>query len=188
MSFLSQIITKKINISRSHLSEIESKFDLIDLPRKKSLVQAGEIANKLAVIESGYLRMFRTDNTGKETTVWIGGQGKFITSISSFIDRSASRWSIEAITSSKLHVIKVDSHFELCSKFREWLEFENLLLTRALSALEYRTFELTSMKAEERFQVFFERNADLFLNVPSKYIASMLGVSEETLSRLKKNH
>lgn len=187
MSFLLTTINKQISLPPSLATEIESKFEEIDLPRKGLLVKAGEIANKLALIESGYLRMYSTDSNGKETTVWMGGRGKFITAISSFVDRKPSYWNVEALTDSKLHTIKVDSHFQLCHDYREWLDFENLLLTRALSALEYRTFELISMKAEMRVKAFMERNADLFLNVPSKYIASLLGISEETLSRLKKS-
>ncbi|MEM0939628.1 MAG: Crp/Fnr family transcriptional regulator [Bacteroidota bacterium] len=187
MSFFSETITTQVKIPPSHLDEIESKFNQINVSRKSIVVQSGEIANKLALIESGYLRMYHIDISGKETTTWIGGSGKFITSISSFIERKASYWTIEAITDSKLHVIGIDSHSKLCHKFRKWLDFENLLLAKMLSAIEYRTFELMSMKSEERFRVFFQKNSNLFLHVPAKYIASMLGFSEETLSRLKKN-
>jgi len=188
LSFLSQIIEHYVSLPQAGSTEIESAFETIELSRMDLIVRAGEMANKLALIEEGYLRMFRLDRQGKETTVWIGGRGKFVTAISSFVERKPSFWNIGAITDSKIHIIKVDSHYKLCKKYSQWLDFENILLAKALSALEYRTFELMSMKAEERFQVFFQRNRDLFLNVPSKYIASMLGISEETLSRLKRKN
>lgn len=186
MGFLSQTIAQYAKISSQCLAEVESKFSLIDLPRKEKLVQAGEVSNKLALIERGFVRMYNIDQSGKETTVWIGGSGKFITSISSFVDQKPSYWTIEAVSDSKLHIIKSDSHFELCRKYPAWLEFENQLLVKAINALEYRTFELASRKAEERYQHFFERNPQFFLNIPAKHIASLLGISEETLSRLKK--
>ena len=186
MSFLRKTISQNISISPQCLDEAESGFKVLELPRKQQLVRAGELTNKLALVESGYLRMYQIDQHGKENTVWIGGSGKFITSISSFVNQKPSYWTIEAVTDAKLYVIKADSHFELCKKYRDWLDFENLLLVRAISALEYRTFELASKKAEERYQAFFKRNTDLFRDIPAKYIASLLGISEETLSRLKK--
>ena len=188
MSFFSETILKYVQISPSQMKEIEAEFNITTLPRKSLLATAGAVTNKLALIESGYLRMYHIDTSGKETTVWIGGPGKFVTSISSFVNRKPSYWNIETMTESKLHLIKVDSHFRLCRTFRVWLDFENLLLTKALTALEHRTFELASLKAEARFRQFFERNADLFLHVPSKHIASLLGLSEETMSRLRKNN
>ena len=188
MSFVSEVIAQYVTLSPQCVTEVESKFTRVELPKKEKLVTMGDLANKLVLVEHGYLRMYNIDRNGKESTVWIGGHGKFITSISSFVNRIPSRWTIESITDSTVYVIKSDSHFELCRKYREWLDFENLLLAKAISALEYRTFELTSMKAEDRYLEFFKRNAQLFLDIPSKYIASLLGISEETLSRLKRNN
>ena len=185
MRFLTQTLSSQIKIPEATLAQITAAFQENQLPRKTQLVAAGEIARQLVCIETGYLRMYRIDE-GKETTVWIGGSGRFITSISSFVDQRPSAWSIESLTDCKIHAIKRDSHFELCERYREWLDFENLLLAKALSALEYRTFELMKLKAEARYQTFFRKHPDMFLHIPSKYIASLLGLSEETLSRLKK--
>ena len=187
MNFLSQTIQSQVKISPDILQEIVSHFERVEVPRKAKLVQAGEVAQKLACIEKGYLRMYKIDPEGNETTIWIGGPGKFITSISSFIHQKPSLWNIEALTPGEVYLIKRDSHFQLCEFYREWLDFENLLLSKALDALEFRTYELMSLKAEDRLRLLFERNPQLLLDVPAKYIASLLGITEETMSRLKKN-
>lgn len=187
MSFLSNTLLKYVKLQPKELQEISSHFEERPLPKKQRLITAGELTNYLALIESGYMRMYRLED-GKETTVWIGGAGKFITSVTSFIDQRPGIWTIEAITDCQLHVIKRDSHFMLCDRYREWLAFENLLLSKAVSALEYRTYELLTWKAEDRYQALFSKHPSLFLDVPAKHIASLLGLTEETLSRLRKNH
>ncbi len=187
MSFLADTLRKFVAVQESALTEISNCFETKSLTRKTKWVRAGELSLELALIETGYLRMYRIDE-GKETTVWIGGSGKFITSLSSFVDQRPSVWNIEALSDCQLHIIKRDSHFRLCAQFREWLEFENLLLTKAISALEFRNYELQKLKAEDRYLALFEKTPAIFLEVPAKYIASLLGISEETLSRLRKNH
>lgn len=169
------------------MAEIVSCFEYRHLPKKTQWVTAGELSRQLALIETGHMRMYRLE-AGKDRTTWIGGPGKFITSISSFVDHRPSIWHIETLTDCQLHIIKRDSHFRLCQQFREWLEFENLLLSKAIGALEYRNYELVKLKAEDRYQALFTKNPSLFLEIPAKYIASLLGISEETLSRIRKNH
>ncbi len=169
------------------MAEIATNFESQFLSRKTQWIKAGELAQQLALIETGHMRMYRLEN-GKDKTVWIGGPGKFITSISSFVDRRPGLWNIETLTDCRVHIIKRDSHFHLCKQFQEWLEFENLLLSKAIGALEYRNYELINLKATERYLSLFSKNPSLFLDVPAKYIASLLGISEETLSRLRKNN
>ncbi|MDW3190832.1 MAG: Crp/Fnr family transcriptional regulator [Cytophagales bacterium] len=187
MSFLSNTLLKYVKAKPGELLEISSYFEVKHLSKKQRLITAGELTNHLALIESGYMRMYRIED-GKETTVWIGGAGKFITSVSSFINQVPGIWNIEAITECQVHVIKRDSHFMLCDRYREWLTFENLLLSKAISALEYRTYELLTLKAEDRYQALFSKHPRLFLDIPARHIASLLSLSEETLSRLRKNH
>lgn len=186
MSFLTDTLRKHVSVSKQSLTEISCSFTERKLSRKAQWVHAGDVSRELALIETGYLRMYRLDE-GKDTTIWIGSSGKFVTSLSSFVDQRPSLWNIEALTDSKLHIIKRDSHFRLCEQFREWLEFENVLLSKALAALEYRNFELQKLSAENRYLSLFQKCPSMFLDVPAKYIASLLGISEETLSRLRKN-
>ena len=184
MSFLSDTISSKVKADSSELTKIVSSFSRAELSRKSVITRVGEVARQLVLIESGYLRMYRVDG-GKDNTLLIAGKGKFITAVGSFVNQQPSRWNIEALTDSTIHTIKRDSHFALCRQYRCWLDFENMLLSKAIDTLEFRNFELMTLKAEDRFRHLFERNPTLFLEVPSKYIASMLGISQETISRLK---
>ncbi|MEM7486089.1 MAG: Crp/Fnr family transcriptional regulator [Bacteroidota bacterium] len=187
MTALIESLSLFSNIDDSILDEIVLEFDKVSLKRKECLVNAGEIAGVLAYIDSGYIRMFNIDVDGNETTVWIGSNGKFITDISSFVFKKPSFWNIEALTDCQLRIIKRDSHFQLCKKYREWLDFENFLLSKALVSLEYRMFVQMNLSAEERYKEFFKKNSLFFNDISLKHIASFLGMSAETLSRLRKN-
>ncbi|RKN81143.1 Crp/Fnr family transcriptional regulator [Ulvibacterium marinum] len=166
-------------------NEILAQFNPLKLKNKELLVKSGEIAMSMIYIDSGYLRMFNTDRDGNEATVWIGSNGKFITAISSFVFQKPSFWNIEAITDSQVHIIHRDKHFHLCKKYREWLDFENFLLSKTLAALEYRMFVQMNLSAQKRYDEFFKGNPSVFNQIPSKYIASFLGMSPETLSRVR---
>ena len=69
-----------------------------------------------------------------------------------------------------------------------WNELEKKFLVNCFTTLEDRIFSHLSMTAEERYHFFFSQNKELFNLVPLQYIASMLGMTPETFSRIRKKH
>jgi hypothetical protein len=67
-----------------------------------------------------------------------------------------------------------------------WYELEKMFLIRCFTFIEERIMSHLSMTAEERYHFFFENNKELFNQVPLHYIASMLGMTPETFSRIRK--
>lgn len=67
-----------------------------------------------------------------------------------------------------------------------WHELEKLFIAKCFTILENRIFSHLSMTAEERYNNFSEHNKELFNQVPLQYIASMLGMTPETFSRIRK--
>jgi len=138
----------------------------------------------MAFIHTGVLRMYNI-NEKKEVTLWIGSENSFITDLSSFINQLPARWFIEAVLPCRLLVISRENHFALLKQNPAWLEFDNQLLINAFTILEQRMFSHLYMSAEERYQNLMEHEPGLFNRVPLKQIASMLGMTPETLSRLR---
>lgn len=184
---LAESISKYSNIDTVLLAEIIDQFSARSVTKKEYLVKAGEMTKALIFIASGHVRMFNTDKEGNETTMWIGSKGQFITAISSFVFQQPSFWNIAAITDCQVHIIGREKHFELCKQHRDWLDFENVLLSKNLAALEYHMFAQMNLSAEARYRALFKKKSSIFNHVPGKYIASFLGMSPETLSRLRKN-
>ncbi|GGZ85969.1 Crp/Fnr family transcriptional regulator [Algibacter mikhailovii] len=187
MDSLKQCITKETQIDTSSIEVILSSFYTRDLKKGDFFLRAGKLCTQMAFIDTGYLRMFDIVD-GKEVTFWIGSSGKFITSLSSFVFQTTNFWNIQAITDCKLHIIDRESHFTLCKQQPKWLEFDNHLLAHSFALLEQKILSQLHTSSQQRFDALFKADPQLFNHVPLQYIASMLGITPETLSRLRKKN
>lgn len=186
MELLKDCITRHVSIDDESLESILSMFEMVEVKKGEHFLQSGTVCRKMAFIETGYLRMYDVVD-GKEITFWIGTSGKFITSLSSFVFETNNFWNIQAITDCKIHVISREKHFELLKKESKWLEFDNLLLAHSFALLEKSMFVQLHTTARERYETLMNEESELFKHVPLQYIASMIGIAPESLSRLRKN-
>ena len=86
----------------------------------------------------------------------------------------------------ELYSISKTNYKRLNELVQAWNELEKMFLIRCFITLENRIFSHLSMTAEERYRFFFENNKELFNQVPLQFIASMLGMTPETFSRIRK--
>jgi CRP-like cAMP-binding protein len=186
MDSLRNCISNQLTIGKDSLNAIVSSFEPKEIPKGQFFLESGMLCRKMAFIESGYLRMYDIAD-GNEITIWIGSSGRFITSVSSFVFQTTNFWNIQAVTDCKLFVISRQKHLELCQKQPKWLEFDNILLARSFALLEQNMFAHLHTTAQQRFVALLEEEPALFNHVPLQYIASMLGITPESLSRLRKN-
>ena len=155
------------------------------LAKNKFFTQTDKYCRKLSLVKTGLLRIYRLSD-GKEITQWISTPNYFITEISSFFFDRPSRLSIQALTDVELLTIDKKSYLELSKKLPKWKEIETQFIAKCFAILEDRVFSHLSMSAEERYNLYFEQNKELFNQVPLHYIASVLGMSAETFSRIRK--
>lgn len=182
---LENCITEHVSLPGQELEEIVSQFQSRTLSKGEFLLESGQLAREMAFIESGYFRMYDLAE-GKEITLWIGSNASFITSLSSFVFQTPNFWNIQAITDAQIQVISREAHFDLLNRLPKWMEFDNILLARAFALLERNMFSQLHTTAQQRFENLMQENPAIFNHVPLQYIASMLGVTPETLSRLRK--
>ena len=186
MTALQTCIQKQVNIDAEILDEILCCFESRKIKKGEFFLKSGKTCREMAFIESGYLRMYDIVD-GKEITFWISNEGSFITSVSSFIFQTENYWNIQSLSGCTLLVINRESHFQLCDRYPKWLEFDNLILAHSFAMLEQNMFAQLHMTAQQRFDGLMKREPSLFNQVPLQYIASMLGITPESLSRLRKN-
>lgn len=167
------------------LSKIVSLFKLQTLKKGEFLLKSNFQCESLSFVQYGFLRMFVTVEE-KEVTQWISTKGYFSVDLSSFIFGTPSRWNIQALTDTELYTISVEDYNLIADLVPKWTELEKLFIVRCFTILEDRIFSHLSMTAEERYDFFFEHNRELFNQVPLQYIASMLGMTPETFSRIRK--
>lgn len=181
---LQKCISEQVHIPAKAMEDILSRFHPQILKAGEKFIEPGRICKKMAYIQNGILRVYNIAD-GKEITLWIGNRNRFITDLSSFIHQKPANWFIEAIVTSQLLTISREQHYDLVSKYHEWIEFDNRLLSNAFTLIEQRMFSHLYMSAEERYMTLLNSDPELFNQVPLKHIASMLGMTPETLSRLR---
>ena len=186
MDELRECIKSQILIDELSLDKILTNFKTKTLRKGEFLLKKGIVCREMAFIESGYLRMYDIVD-GREITLWIGSAGKFITSVSSFVFQTENFWNIQAVTDCEMRTITRDDHFSLCQEQVKWLEFDNLLLAHSFALLQKNMFSQLHTTAQQRLEALLNEEPSLLNNVPLQYIASMLGITPESLSRLRKN-
>jgi len=186
MEALKACIQSQLSIEHDVLDEVLSSFQTRKIKKGEFFLESGKTCREMAFIETGYLRMYDIVD-GKEITFWIGNEGRFITSLSSFVFQTENYWNVQALTDCTVQVISRTKHFQLCEVHQKWLEFDNLILARSFAMLEQNMFSQLHTTAQQRFDGLMTSQPSLFNHVPLQYIASMLGITPESLSRLRKN-
>lgn len=186
MTELEQYIKSYFGVmNNDDLKTIVSFFKSTCIKKGDYLLKSGKNCTNLSFVQSGLLRMFVTTEE-KEVTQWISTKGYFTTDLSSFVFEVPSRWNIQALVDTELYIITKENYKRIGDLVPKWNELEKLFLVRCFIILEDRIFSHLSMTAEERYNFFYENNRELFNQVPLQYIASMLGMTPETFSRIRK--
>lgn len=172
-------------IQPDKLNEISALFKLITLKKGDYFLKQGIRCDRFCFIKTGHLRVFAISDD-KEITQWIATKGHLGTDFSSFFFKLPSRWTIQALENVELFVITKDDYDKIGNTIPQWNELERIFLVKCLTMMESRIFNHLSMTTEERYDSYFEQNKELFNQVPLQYIASMLGMTPETFSRIRK--
>ena len=118
---------------------------------------------------------------------WISTPGDFITDLSGLIFRTKARRDIKALSNTKLYTIYRTDYELIGGEVPNWDKLEKLFIAKCFITLEDRVFSFLSMDSKERYEHLFAYKPSLFNEVPLQYLASMLGMSPETLSRIRSN-
>jgi CRP/FNR family transcriptional regulator, anaerobic regulatory protein len=185
MTELEKYIQSYFGISQEDLAQVGALFKRQTLKKGDYFLKTGRVCDKLSFIQSGLLRIY-VQTSDKEVTQWISTKGYFVTDLASLIFNTPARWTIQALTDVEIYTIDKEDYNRIGKLIPKWYELEKLFIARCFTILEDRIFTHLSMSAEERYHFFFEQNKALFHQVPLQYIASMLGMTPETFSRIRK--
>lgn len=148
------------------------------------LIRENTVCNYVYYIEKGLTRTFYYKD-GKDVTDWISMDGDFATSIVSFISRKPDRRIIEALENSTLYALHHDKLEELYSQYHDIERLGRLLVNNGLIQMQQRFDDLHFASAKERYNQLMQTRPNLIQRVPLGHIASFLGVTQETLSRIR---
>jgi len=185
MTELEKYIQTYFGVTNDDLTKISSFFKLVTLKKGDYFLKMGRPSDRLGFVQTGVFREF-VHIDDKEVTKWISTKGYFVVDLSSFLFHQPSRWNIQALSDCEIYVIDDNNYKQIGQVIPRWAELEKLFIAKCFTVLEDRIITLLSMAAEERYNQLFNFNKELFNQVPLQYLASMLGMTPETLSRLRK--
>ena len=185
MTELEKYIQTYFGVSNQDLTAISTFFKPKKIKKGEYFLKTGSYSNRFGFVQSGIIREF-VYTEDKEVTKWISTKGYFAMDLASFIFRKPSRWNIQALTDCELYVIERDDYQKIGKLVPSWTELEKLFIAKCFIVLEDRVLQHLSLSAEERYNQLFNFNKELFNQVPLQYLASMLGMTPETFSRIRK--
>jgi CRP/FNR family transcriptional regulator len=175
----------KIQLYQEQSDWIRSLSVVRKLRKHQFLLQAGDICKQHAFVSKGCLRSYSVDSDGVEHTVKFAVENWWIGDRDSLISGEPAMLNIDAVEDSEV-VLLLTKNFDLiCQQIPAFNDMVNNLLQSAYNASQNRILANISLSAIEKYEHFLQRYPDLALRIPQGMIASYLGMSPETLSRVR---
>jgi CRP-like cAMP-binding protein len=155
------------------------------LRRRQYLLQAGDVCKWAAFITKGCLRQYSLDAEGGEHILRFGIEGWWMTDLESFQSHIPATTNIDALEDSELLLITNESLEKLCAA-QSWDLYHRKVLSKEQIASFNRISDFVRSSAEERYMRFLQMYPDLFQRIPLHQIASYLGITPQSVSRIRK--
>ena len=154
--------------------------------KNEFLLKEGEICLDTFFVEKGLLRMFSLDKNGKEHVIQFAPENWLISDRSSLNFNEKSKFYIEAIEDTEVFILGNDFFTKMIENYPHIAERNDLLLQKHIRNLQNRVNSLLADTAEERYMSCIKMYPDILLRVPQWMVASYLGITPESLSRVRK--
>ncbi|MBL7818188.1 MAG: Crp/Fnr family transcriptional regulator [Saprospiraceae bacterium] len=176
-----------IPTSKQVINDIVAPFEERDLSKNDFFLTEGKLGSEYMYLEQGFLRAFTLNTEGAEVTTHFYTPRSMVFEVASFFNRTISQESIQAMTDCKGYVITFEQLNHLFHTIPEFREFGRSRLVTGFVALKQRTLSLINETAEERYKNLLVSNPEIFQHAPLKQIASYLGVTDTSLSRIRRD-
>jgi len=187
---MSELLQKKIDeiisITDEEFAYLNTLFVRKKLRRRQYLLQEGDVCKYQAFVEKGILRSFTIDEKGSEHILQFAPEGWWIADLSSFLTGAPSPFNMEALEDVELVLIDKPSWELALQKIPKLERYFRILIQNHLIATQKRLMQSLAETAEEKYIRFAQSYPLCVQRVPQHMIASFLGISRETLSRLRK--
>ncbi|MFZ1704276.1 MAG: Crp/Fnr family transcriptional regulator [Saprospiraceae bacterium] len=184
---LKSILTSNIDQDENLTRELLSKCEPKNYQKGEYLLRPGKKLNHAFYVEKGLLRQYFIDVKGKEHILQFAPEGWFLADRESEYLNKPSSYFIDVIEDVEVLIINKELIQTLSESNPGFVQYQYHLLHRHIASLQKRITLLQSATATERYIDFIETYPDLLLRIPQTYIASYLGITPESLSRLRQD-
>ena len=179
-------LKSKVDFSEADLAVIRDQLTPKKLRKKQYLLQEGDVCKFIAFVEKGVMKSYTIDEKGVESIIQFAVEEWLISDLFSFLTSEPATYNIDAIEDCELVLISKTAHEELLRTLPKYETWIRLQLTNAYIALQRRLTSIISLSLEERYQYFSTLYPELLQRVPQHMIASYMGLTPETLSRVRR--
>jgi CRP-like cAMP-binding protein len=182
---IAEYATSIVKLSPTLEQEIGRLLKKEELPKKRLLHDEGQICQRIYFVEKGLVRAFYYKDDGKDITDWFAPENSFITAVDSFFQQKPSRYFLELLEDSVLYSLTYTELESLYNTDPQLERLGRLILLEVFEKSVNRTIALQFQTAQERYQSFAQTYPTLLQRAPLGHIASFLGITQETLSRVR---
>ncbi|MDR6462457.1 Crp/Fnr family transcriptional regulator [Chryseobacterium sediminis] len=178
-------ISRHISLTNQEKSYFLSLLKEKEVVKKELILQQQQACKEINFVQTGILRAFHMDTTGKESTIMFAVSDWWITDMYCFINQKPAMLNIEALEDSSVLQLQKDHLDDLYHKVPKFERFFRIMMQNAYIREQLRTIENLSLPAEERYYNFLQKYPEAVKRIRQKQIASYLGITPEFLSLIK---
>lgn len=176
-----------ISLSDEEWELCKEEFRPKRMLKRQFLLQEGDICRELTFVEKGALYSYSVDSKGNQHVLRFAFDGWWIADLQSFFTNSPSTFNIEVLADSELLMLDRQNHEKLLEEIPAYERYHRIILQNAYVALQQRVENALGLTAEEKYARLIQHNPEFMNRVPLNLVASYLGMSPETLSRVRGN-
>jgi len=181
-------ISRFITLTPDEEQYFISLLKIKKIGKKEYLLQEGDTSRHQYFVNKGCLRTYTIDEKGLEHIIQFAIEDWWTGDMYSFLTQTPARFTIDALENSELLCLEKNALEELYTRIPKFERFFRHLLQNAFVALQERIVGSLSQPADERYCTFITKYPDMEKRLPLKQIASYLGITPESLSRIRGNY
>lgn len=156
------------------------------LQKEDFLIQPGQQANYLAFVNRGAFRVFFYTDKADEITTWFSFEGKFVADLLSYFKNTPAVYYVQAMEDSEVYIAQKEDLEQLYSLHPAYRVFAKKFAENGMVLVMERMITLQTKSATDRYLELLEQ-PDFLEKIPLKYLATYLGITDTSLSRIRKN-
>lgn len=174
------------NIKKDDYKAIINAHTKVEFCKNDTIIKEGNISNEYYLIKKGLFRSYVIDYKGNEITTDFLGPNDILIEVASLFLRIPSKESIQALTDCEVYKINFNNFQNLYSTIEGFTEWGRSWMSHQLFMAKHRAVTMHTQSASQRYLELMSQNPQIIKEVPLKYIATYLGITDTSLSRIRK--
>jgi len=183
---LRQHIEKRTHLTEDEFDIVKNYFVTRKLRKKQFLLNEGEVCRYIGFVNSGCMREYTIDSRGNEHIIQFAIEDWWVSDLNSFLSGEPAEYNIDALQDSEILLLEKSARDKLLDECPKMERFFRILIESNHVANHKRITDSLSTSAEEKYLKFIKTYPKLFELVSQNQIASYLGITPQSLSRIRK--